>query len=214
MNNKKITKLYYFSFEGETEKWYLEWLLNEINISEEARYKVSFRLIGKNPVKAVKNLTLLYKTDIYHICDYEDKKDDKILKIVIDSIRKAEELNDVKYHLAYNNLTFELWLVLHKNLCNRHCTNNKDYLQYINSLYNEKFKSLEEYKKEQNFKKILSKLNLNDVKTAIHNAKHIMQNNMNSGFKQCEYKKEKYYRENPSLSIFEIIDKIFDDIGK
>lgn len=33
---RKITKKYYFSVEGETEQWYLEWLRDLINASPSA----------------------------------------------------------------------------------------------------------------------------------------------------------------------------------
>ena len=31
MSSMKITRKYYFSVEGETEKWYLDWLEEELN---------------------------------------------------------------------------------------------------------------------------------------------------------------------------------------
>lgn len=213
MNKRKLVKLYYFSFEGETEKWYLEWLENKINNSEDAIAKVSFKLTGKDPIKAIKNLSPMDVPNIYHICDYEDNNDDRIIKTVIDSIRNAEKLKKVKYHLAYSNLAFELWIILHRKDCNKSLVNNSAYLQYINKCYNENFQSLNGYKEEHNFKRILSKITLDEVKNAIFRAKQIMLNNKNNGFRICDYRKEKYYKENPSLSIHEIIEKIFKDCG-
>lgn len=54
---RKSNKKYYFSVEGETEKWYLEWLRDRINELDESRYKVaidckvekdSYRRVKKN----------------------------------------------------------------------------------------------------------------------------------------------------------------------
>lgn len=42
MAKMKSTKKYYFSVEGETEQWYLKWLQDRINETEEAKIKVSF----------------------------------------------------------------------------------------------------------------------------------------------------------------------------
>ena len=39
---KAMTKKYYFSVEGKTEKWYLDWLQNAINTANTATYKVVF----------------------------------------------------------------------------------------------------------------------------------------------------------------------------
>ncbi len=41
MGNRKPNKKYYFTVEGETEQWYLKWLQETINQTEEAVYKVS-----------------------------------------------------------------------------------------------------------------------------------------------------------------------------
>ena len=38
----KTNKNYYFSVEGETEKWYLKWLENQINNNENSLFKVNF----------------------------------------------------------------------------------------------------------------------------------------------------------------------------
>ena len=40
--NRKIRKNYYFSVEGETEKWYFKWLENQINNNDNASFKVNF----------------------------------------------------------------------------------------------------------------------------------------------------------------------------
>ena len=37
---RKLTKKYHFSVEGETEKWYLDWLKDNINQCNRSRYKV------------------------------------------------------------------------------------------------------------------------------------------------------------------------------
>lgn len=65
MANRKSTKKYYFSVEGETEQWYLKWLQDLINATEESDYKVSIDCrIQKNPLKHAKSLVItlmLYK---------------------------------------------------------------------------------------------------------------------------------------------------------
>ena len=45
---RKENQIYYFSVEGETEKWYLDWLQNTINAEPAAKYTV--KLDGKIPV--------------------------------------------------------------------------------------------------------------------------------------------------------------------
>ena len=52
---RKQTKRFNFSVEGETEKWYLEWLRDVINKEPARVFNVSFNIkVEKNPVKMVK----------------------------------------------------------------------------------------------------------------------------------------------------------------
>ena len=69
---RKKTKKYYFTVEGETEQRYLKWLETIINKQDKSIYKVSFDCkIQKNPLKYAKGLTIIEKTEIWHLFDYE-----------------------------------------------------------------------------------------------------------------------------------------------
>ena len=62
---KKINKTYYFSVEGDTEKWYLERLKNLINNSDISQCKVQFVIKSYvEPIKMVKGLSIIGKTKI------------------------------------------------------------------------------------------------------------------------------------------------------
>ena len=70
--NRKKTLTYYFSVEGSTEKWYLDWLENLINSIDEAKYKVKIKAeVQKDPVSYGKKLTVREKTIVWHISDIE-----------------------------------------------------------------------------------------------------------------------------------------------
>lgn len=45
MARLKESKTYYFSVEGETEKWHLDWLVSIINNAEYSAYKVSIKSV-------------------------------------------------------------------------------------------------------------------------------------------------------------------------
>lgn len=71
MANRKETKAYYFTVEGETEELYLKWLQNEINNSPAASHLVVIKSYKKvNPIKLTKVLPIITKTDITDLCDY------------------------------------------------------------------------------------------------------------------------------------------------
>lgn len=211
----KKTKKYYFSVEGETEKWYLEWLLKTINESTECKYKVAFDCkVEKNPLKRVKSMTVTSKIVVYHISDYES--DDEIhvkeFKDTMDNMKNAQRIGkQITYLFGYTNLTFDLWIILHKSSFNAPITNRKQYINPINKFYNEKFENMDDYKHEKNFKRILEKLKLSDVKSAIERAKNIMEKNKDHGYVLQQYKGYRYYKENPSLGIWEIFEQILKD---
>ena len=127
-------------------------------------------------------------------------------------MNKAEKLGkDVSYKLGYSNFTFELWIILHKIDCNGVKTRRKQYLPEINKAYDEKFEDLKEYKKENNFKRILQKLSINDVIDAVKRSEAIMKRNEENGYKLQQYKRYSFYKENPSLSVWEVINKILEE---
>lgn len=212
---RKVTKKYYFSVEGETEKWYLDWLQNTINSIPESKYNVKLdSKIQKDPCTRVKGMTLLDKTEITHVFDREseDPVYAKQFQETLDRMRNAENLGkDISYKLGYSNFTFELWIILHKADCNGAKTDRKQYLSDLNKAYDEKFEDLKEYKRENNFKRILKKLTIVDVVSAVRRAETIMKINEKNGYSQQQYRGYSFYKENPSLSVWEIVKKILKE---
>ena len=212
---RKETRKYYFSVEGETEKWYLDWLQKTINAIPESKYNVKLNAkIQKDPLARVKGMTLLEQTEITHVFDREseDSIHTKQFQETLDRMSDAEQLGkDINYKLGYSNFTFELWIILHKADCNGAKTNRKQYLSDLNKAYGEKFEDLNEYKRENDFKRILKKLTIEDVISAVRRAETIMKRNEESGYRLQQYKGYSFYKENPSLSVWEIVDKILKE---
>ena len=214
---RKETKKYFFTVEGETEKWYFEWLQRTINSTSTALYTVKFDChIQKDPSKRVKGLITLDKTEITHVVDRESEEEIHIqqFEIVLGRMKSAEKIGkSIKYSLGYSNFAFELWIVLHKADCNGSLVHLRQYLPLLNRAYAEKFENLNQYKHEDNFKRILGKLTLDDVGQAVRRSKTIMQINQENGYVLRQYKGYKYYIENPSLTIWEIIERIIMECG-
>ena len=87
------------------------------------------------------------------------------------------------------------------------------HLQPINQAYDEHFQSLAEYKQEDNFNRILKKISLDDVRQAISRSERIEKNNESAGHTLYQYRGFKYFKENPSLSVWKIIKDILTDCG-
>lgn len=215
MAKRKPTKKYFFSVEGETEKWYLEWLTNTINSTETSSNLVSLDCkIEKSPLRRVKKATFIGKTEFWHLSDYESNDDfhAKQFKNVIDQLKQAKNIGkNIIYKFGYSNYTFDLWIILHKSNCFGHKSHRNQYLNDINHAFHKNFNDMNDYKREQHFKECLNQLTLENVKEAISRAKTIMRTNQENGYTLHQYKGYSFYKENPSLMIHEIIEKILND---
>ncbi|MGI6782323.1 MAG: RloB domain-containing protein [Acholeplasmataceae bacterium] len=210
---------YHFSVEGETEKYYLEWLQNVINKHQNKKYKVKFIVrIDKDPISSAKKFTALDPIEAIHVFDYEsnDEQHVKQFENILSKMKEVEEYychKVSKYHLGYTNMTFELWMILHKSPCNGSLHYRDQYLDKINSAYGKNFLDLKTYKKETNFKNLLKDLTLNDVKEAIGRAEYISKINEEDYQNQIMYNfGYKYSTNNPSLSLHEILSNIFEEL--
>lgn len=214
MARLKKSNLYFFSVEGETEYWYLKWLENIININENSTNKVSIKCdIQKDPLKYAKKLTVLGKTVVYHLSDYESDESVHVRQFftTMDRMKQASSDKQITYRFGYSNLTFDLWIILHMADCNGYISHRDNYIKLLNRAYGENFESMHEYKHEDNFKRCLGKLQLTNVIDAVNRAEAIMQKNQENGYTLHQYKGYSYYKENPSLAIWKAIEKILKD---
>lgn len=192
-----------------------EMAAGSINNTEESVCKVSIDCpVKKNPLKHAKSLTVTRRIEVYHFFDYESDEPIHVqgFQDAMDNMKKAEQLGkQIKYKSGYSNFTFDLWIILHMIDCNTSYAHRKQYITPINKAFGEKFENMDEYKHEDNFKRCLSKMNLSNVIDAIGRARYIMQRNQENGYTLLQYKGYRYYKENPSLSAWEAIEKILSD---
>lgn len=220
MNDLKARRKYVFSVEGETEKMYFEWLEKEINKHEKRKYNVIIQVkVEKSPRTFAKQINPISTEKVIHVCDYEgnSESDIKNFQTVLSELKEASKR--IKYDLAYSNLTFELWIILHKISFHKTLSSKKEYLKLINDCFkditkNKKgFQSLDEYKEQSNFKKCLSKLKIEDVIHAVNNAQTIMKMNQDSGKCYKKFKGYGFFVDNPSLNIGEHVALILKESG-
>lgn len=217
MANRKMNARYYFTVEGETEKLYLEWLRDAINGDPRAKVKVVCSpKVQKNPLKWAKANTNLDKnTQVFHVFDFEDEEPGhvKAFEDTLESMKKAGQLGrGFKYVNAYSNLTFELWMVLHKGSCPT-LTHRRQYLRRLNDLFNENFDSLDEYKREANFKRVLDKLTVDDAIAAVGRAEELMRRAAESRFRKSEHCGYEYYLDNPSTELWVPVKQMLVESG-
>lgn len=215
MTNRKQNLKIYFSVEGETEQWYLTWLQQQINGQENSKFNVKFDIkVQKDPVKRVKSVSFFGKATFIHFFDFESQESKHVKQVqnTLGRMKECQSLKRVSYKMAYSNFAFELWVLLHKCCLLQSLTHRDQYLNEINRVFGEKFENLQQYKHEKEFKRILQKLNFEDVLLAIENAKKI--ENQNIQYHQRRgYKGYYYFGENPSLSVGQIIEEILCKCG-
>ena len=213
----KICNKYYLSVEGETEKWYFEHLQNLINNNHDILRRVKFDIkINKSIKNRAKSIAAIYKTKAFHICDYESNNDIHIKQFdqVLDDLKNVPKINkNIEYKLGYSNFSFDLWIILHKKQQLGGISHRKQYVNGINKVYNEKFQFIDDYKEEKNFKRILSKIKLEDVINAVNNGNEIRKINDERCNNKKKYGNFIYYTENPDMTINQCIEQILKECG-
>lgn len=216
MKDKMYARKYTISVEGETEKWYFDWLEKQINACGGRTFNVSIDAkVQQSPRKFYKGLNAKTTPKAIHICDVESNEPvhaDKF-KNILSEMKEAKTQKKIGYVLGYSNFTFELWMVLHKRACNGSLSHRRQYLAPISEAFGEKFENLDHYKNEDAFARCLNKLTLEDVRAAIRRAEAITMLNEKDGKKQVQYKGYSYYRDNPALSIHKVVKTILDECG-
>lgn len=216
MSEKLETKKFVFTVEGETEKWYLYWLKDQINQCKNRSFNAFMDAkVQPSPEKFYKTVNVKTTPEVYHICDVESNDPEHVKKFqrILSEMKAAKTQKKIIYKLGYSNFTFELWIVLHKQICNRCLIHRKQYLDIINKAFQEKFESLDQYKHEDNFKRCLGKITLDDVKEAIRRADFITFNNEKDEKVLINHKGYSYYRDNPALSIQDAAKMIIEECG-
>lgn len=217
---KKVNS-YYFSVEGENEKWYFEHLQKLINNSNEAVFNVQFEpKIEKSPLSRIKAINVpVYsrqKLPVFHIVDYESDSPEHTaqFKKMLDELKIIKiKRTAYNYKLGYSNFAFELWLILHKRTGEFSVADRSKYVEQINTLYGTNFTKLKDNKNRDTFDKLLEQISLEDVKRAICNSQKIRLYQEDIGHHMVEYKGFKYYRENPDLTINECVEIILKECG-
>ncbi|MEG1197130.1 MAG: RloB family protein [Raoultibacter sp.] len=217
MKNRKVTDKYYFSVEGETEKWYLDWLCAQINTDPRTVRCVALDTkIQKNPLKRAKSLTVLDKVKVCHVFDFEseDEIHTKQFRETLERMKHASKLGrSITYVSGYSNFTFELWILLHREDARAQLGHRRDYLRPINRAFSEQFESLDQYKHEANFKRVLSKLSLDDVVDACRRARAISHANREDERCFAEHCGYTYCLDNPATELWVTIRKILGTAG-
>ena len=156
---KKENEQFLCSVEGETEEWYFHYLqkivndrLNQLN----ANFTISIIPKICSPKKFMKTYPRLSSSTLcFHVFDYDNDK--KRFIAILDEMHEAKKQKGIQYKMGYTNLSFELWMILHKINFNKSLLYPANYLAPIKKAFDISIESIDDYKKEKCFKGILNK---------------------------------------------------------
>lgn len=213
MGKTKLTM--YFLVEGETERWYLQWLAEQVTAASPL-YWADFRIGTRvRPDSFVRRMHPPAKEPVYVLLDYEstDAAHEAKFRSTLREMRQCADRTGVDFRLGYANYSFELWLILHRMDFMKPAAHRKDYLRAINQAFGTSFRSMPNYKKEKNFRRLLRMLTLEDVFRAMERAEQIRARCERLDCTLLSFQGYRYYRHDPSLSVDRIVADVFRRAG-
>lgn len=223
MRKMKESRTVFLSVEGKNcEVLYFEHLQKLINACPDSRFKVKFvikpqigpksmvKRIGHKPDDKDRSGKVIPYMHVQDVEDYNSAVHKEKFENLLLEIHEIEH----EYILGYSNYTFELWLLLHVTDMKAGLGNRTQYLGLINRYFHRHFSSLDEYKSEGEFKKILGDyVTLDTVKMAIKRANAIRDENYELGRKRITKHEFTFYKDNPDTTVHSVVSKIFDICG-
>lgn len=222
---RKESRLFQISVEGiNCEKLYFEHLASLINKSGSNKYNVKVNCRKLSPKsfakrnahmaeerRGGKSLPYLHIQDIE---DYGDELQRQKFYALLDEIKDTESEFGIRYKLGYSNYTFELWMLLHVADMNYAVSDRYAYLKPINRYFGRNYASLDAFKSRDEFQGILNEfVTLDSIRAAVKRAEKIAVQNASDGKAQENYKGFRFFRENPDVTVHEIVKIIFEVCG-
>lgn len=201
---QKTVVTYRGCVKGLQEVLYFNHLQNLINNCDKFNKRVNFNFKNANggsASKIVHKAKLYSSTDNMKIAVFDhDFKEEDFIKAISDCEK-------YKIFPAYSNISFNLFLILHIKEYNKKTTPHDNYLKDLKNTY--KIGSNVDIKSEAGCLKIINQITLENVETAIINAKKI-----NSDSKQYNKKIINNVYEQPYLNINKFLELVFKELNE
>lgn len=100
MSKRLETQKYVFTVEGETERWYLLWLRDQINACENRTHNVSIDpRVQQSPKKSFKGVTAKTTPSVTHICDVESNEPVHVEKFrnILSEMKEAKDQQELHW---------------------------------------------------------------------------------------------------------------------
>ena len=103
MADRKENISYTFTVEGDTEKWYLDWLEKQINACSDAAYSVSISSKKEpNPMSYAKTVNRMTKPKVIHLCNVESNDPDEVKRFqaVLSELNEAKKEKKIRLKIS------------------------------------------------------------------------------------------------------------------
>lgn len=212
-NQRPLQRTYHFTTEGKTETMYLQHLLKLITLEfkrNNKRTPVNFHIKETTPAAYFRGKL---EVDYYaHIWDREDDNNIDKFNETLENIKKYSTAPKDQTYYCYSNLTFELWLILHKTDFTSPAT-KAQYSELICKFYDISEGSHRDLTKEKSLKSILNQISLSDVNNAIIRADDLRRRRLGNKSKRIAFTVSDnqvitYFESNPDTLVQEVIKDI------
>lgn len=211
--HRKENRKVIITVEGQCEELYFRHLQNLVNNSSCGRNLILEIYVRKPLDQAKRSSNVMLDQPLYHVQDIEDASGGeervRIRKVVDDLVEAGKKLG-IEYRWAYSNISFELWLLLHVKYLTRHMNSARDYFTEMRLAFNRDWANIGQFKKEENFKSILSQyVTLESVTQAVRRAEAIRTRNQENAETFLAYRNHKCCLANPATDVDLLVVHLF-----
>ena len=195
-----IRRQYLCICEGLQEKMYIKRVSQLINNPPKIKITIN-TTIGK--AKRLEKEYVEYDSAVIFDHDLNQKEFEENLKICREIQKNYKKKKSRIIYPAFSILNFDLWLVLHKKDFCKPVPKNESYQKEIKQIYN--LPKNANIKKEENIKKIIEQIEIEDIKSAIKRANKIKEQKLEEDKKEIHGYE---YYSNPYLNIQTFISEL------
>lgn len=174
MRQRKESQYFFVCVEGECERLYLNRLKKIINECTHGKFCFDFKPEFDRKVSSLRRNRASIKSEyVFYFWDKEGEsgQDEDCFCKVFEDLRQLQKAwPSIEIRPGYSHLSFELWILLHRQDFKTPLSSKKKYLDHINRAFGTSFESLDEYKAADNFRKLVESIELKDVFNAIRRA--------------------------------------------
>lgn len=168
--------------------------------------------VNRNPMRNRKRLQQKAERNgepsakIWHVLDTEEPQDYPAFEQAVIDARKCG------MEVCCSNMTFELWILLHKERAASSLASKQSYLRELNPAFGLRCHAMHAFKEKDNLRRLFNRLTLDDVRRAIANAESIAGERQRNDEPRltADYR---WYAVNPYTDVQKLVRSLLEEAG-